>query len=248
MKDQYTIVVHGGTVSASDVVSDAELELIRAVVTEARTDLASGAAALDVVTNAIVAMEDSGLLDAGKGSFLNTAGFVENDASIVEGETGKTGAVAAMQRLKNPIKGARITMEHTPHALFAGPAGEETLIGLGAETVGNPSSYFRHRALDKNTPTDEGTVGAVALDRHGNLGAGTSTGGTPGQLVGRVGDSSIVGAGTFANKRYALSATGVGEYFIKRSAASRYFSVVLATTSSGNSGPGAFLSQLMDSR
>jgi isoaspartyl peptidase/L-asparaginase-like protein (Ntn-hydrolase superfamily) len=124
-----------------------------------------------------------------------------------------------MQRLKNPIKGARIAMERTPHALFAGPAGESTVIALGAEAVDDPSSYFRLRAArGENTPTDEGTVGAVALDRYGNLAAGTSTGGTPGQLVGRVGDSSIVGAGTFANKRYALSATGVGEYFMKRSA------------------------------
>lgn len=217
-ENRYTIVVHGGTVTESDEVTDAQLELIRAVVTDARADLAGGAAALDVVTNAVVTMEDSGLLDAGKGSFLNTAGYVENDASIVHGKTGTAGAVAAMQRLKNPIKGARITMEQTRHTLFAGPAGEETLVGLGAETVDEPSSYFRLRALDKRISTDEGTVGAVALDRDGNLAAGTSTGGTPGQLVGRVGDSSIVGAGTFANERYALSATGVGEYFIKRSA------------------------------
>ena len=218
LEDRYTIVVHGGTVTESDEVTDAQLELIRAVVTRARTELAGEATALDVVTDAIVALEDSGLLDAGKGSFLNSAGFVENDASIVQGETGETGAVAAMQRLKNPIKGARITMERTPHTLFAGPSGEETLIAMGAEPVDEPSSYFSLREHSDKMLSEEGTVGAVALDRHGNLAAGTSSGGTPGQLVGRVGDSSIVGAGTFANKRYALSATGVGEHFIKRSA------------------------------
>ena len=216
-EDRHTIVVHGGTVTKPDEVTDAQRELIRLVVNDAVSDLAAGETALDTVVNAIVALEDSGLLDAGKGSFLNTAGFVENDASIMQGETGRTGAVAVMQRLKNPIKGAVIAMERTPHALFAGPAGEETLIGLGAEIVSDPATYFRLRARGQ-VPTDEGTVGAVALDRYGNLAAGTSTGGTPGQLVGRVGDSSIVGAGTFANERYALSATGVGEYFIKRSA------------------------------
>jgi isoaspartyl peptidase/L-asparaginase-like protein (Ntn-hydrolase superfamily) len=217
-EDRYTIVVHGGTVSEADEVTHAQLELIRAVVTEANAGLAAGATALDVVVKAIVALEDSGLLDAGKGSFLNSAGFVENDASIVQGETGRAGAVAAMQQLKNPIKGARIVMDHTPHALFAGPAGEDTLIGLGAEPVDDSATYFRLRGHGQSVPTGEGTVGAVALDRHGHLAAGTSTGGTPGQLVGRVGDSSIVGAGTFANDRYALSATGVGEFFIKRSA------------------------------
>ena len=217
-EDRYTVVVHGGTVSAPHEATDAQLELIRDVVTEASASLAAGEPALDVVIDAIVVLEDTGLLDAGKGSFRNTAGFVENDASIVQGATGRTGAVAAMQRLKNPIKGAWITMDHTPHALFAGPAGEETLIELGAETVDDPASYFRLRARDQSAPTGEGTVGAVALDRHGHLAAGTSTGGTPGQLVGRVGDSSIIGAGTFANKRYALSATGVGESFIRRSA------------------------------
>lgn len=217
-EDRHTIVVHGGTVTETDEVTNAQLELIRDVVTEASARLAAGASALDSVINAIVELEDSGLLDAGKGSFLNSAGFVENDAAIVQGETGSAGAVAAMQRLKNPIKGARITMDHTPHTLFAGPAGEDTLIGLGAEAVDDPVTYFRLREQGPKVPTAEGTVGAVALDRHGHLAAGTSTGGTPGQLVGRVGDSSIVGAGTFANKRYALSATGVGEYFIKRSA------------------------------
>jgi len=216
--DRHTIVVHGGTVTETDEVTDAQLELIRAVVAEADAGLAAGEIALDVVVKAIVAMEDSGLLDAGKGSFLNAAGFVENDASLVQGETGRAGAVAAMQQLKNPIIGARIVMDHTPHALFAGPAGEDTLIGLGAEPVDDSATYFRLRGQGQHVPTAEGTVGAVALDRHGHLAAGTSTGGTPGQLVGRVGDSSIVGAGTFANKRYALSATGVGEYFIKRSA------------------------------
>ena len=217
LEDRYTILVHGGTVSHPGEVTDAQLELIRTVVTTAREDLAAGATALDVVVNAIVKLEDSGQLDAGKGSFLNASGFAETDASLMQGHIGRAGAVAAMQRLKNPIKGARIIMEHTPHVLLVGTAGEETLIGLGAESVDDPASYFIPLASSPDIPTGEGTVGAVALDRCGHLAAGTSTGGTPGQLVGRVGDSPIIGAGTFANEHYALSATGVGEYLMQRS-------------------------------
>ena len=217
-QERYIILVHGGTVTHPDEVTDAQLELIRTVVTEAGEDLAAGATALDVVIDAIVKLEDSGQLDAGKGSYLNTAGFAETDASLMQGNTGRAGAVAAMQRLKNPIIGARITMEHTPHVLFVGPPGEETLIGLGAESVDDPASYFIPPVSGREIFTGEGTVGAVALDRCGHLAAGTSTGGTPGQLVGRVGDSPIIGAGTFANEHYALSATGVGEYLIQRSA------------------------------
>ena len=216
-QDRYTILVHGGTVENSEHVKDAQLGLIRSVVTTARGELAKGAPALDVVVKAIVRLEDSGLLDAGKGSFRNTAGFTETDASLMDGYTGMVGAVAAMQRLKNPIKGARIVMEDTPHVFFVGPTGEEILIGLGAEQVEDPASYFIPYRDPGAVSTEAGTVGAVALDRCGHLAAGTSTGGYPGKLPGRVGDSPIIGASTFANDRYALSATGRGENFIQRS-------------------------------
>ena len=217
--NKYSFVLHGGTVTDPNHVTTAQLELIQFVVTEAGVELASGASALDTVVRAIVRLEDSGLLDAGKGSFLNAAGFVENDASLMQGNTGNAGAVAAMPRLKNPIEAARIAMERTAHVLFVGKTGEETLVGLGAEEIENPSSYFAPAELSKNTPPNEGTVGAVALDQHGHLAAGTSTGGRRGQLPGRVGDSPIIGAGTFANESYALSATGDGEAFIRRCAA-----------------------------
>jgi isoaspartyl peptidase/L-asparaginase-like protein (Ntn-hydrolase superfamily) len=108
-------------------------------------------------------------------------------------------------------------MDDTPHVFLAGPAGEGTLIGLGAEPIDDPSSYFiPHR--DPTARSAAGTVGAVALDCRGDLAAGTSTGGYPGKLPGRVGDSPIIGASTFANDRYALSATGRGENFIRRAA------------------------------
>lgn len=217
MQNRYTILVHGGTVARSEDVTDAQMTLIRSVVTEARASLASGGTALDAVASAIVRLEDSGLLDAGKGSYQNTAGFVETDASLMEGHTGRAGAVAGMQRLKNPILGARLVMEKTPHVFFVGPAGEDTLIGLGAAPVADPATYFIPYRAVRSTAPGPGTVGAVALDRCGHLAAGTSTGGTTGKLPGRVGDSPIIGASTFADDHYALSATGVGEYFIRRS-------------------------------
>ena len=213
---RYTILVHGGTASNVADVTDARREIIASVVTDAKRELAAGSAALDVVVNAIVKLENSGLMDAGKGSFRNTGGFTETDASLMDGRTGRAGAVAAMQRLKNPILGARIVMEKTPHVFFAGPTGEETLLGLGAEAVADPVRYFVPYTDPAARRSEAGTVGAVALDRCGNLAAGTSTGGYPGKLPGRVGDSPMIGASTFANERVALSATGRGENFIRR--------------------------------
>jgi L-asparaginase / beta-aspartyl-peptidase len=218
---QYTIAVHGGYVGEAhpDWPDAAVQQLVKRVVAQGRERLAAGESALDVVVESIVAFEDSGQLDAGKGSFENSAGFVETDASLMLGSTQASGAVAAIQRLKNPILAARLVMEKTPHVLFVGAAGEQTLIGLGAEVLPDPKSYYKPVAepeATKNPP--HGTVGAVAMDRCGVLAAGTSTGGTYGKMPGRVGDSPIIGASTFANEEVALSSTGAGEYFIKRGA------------------------------
>ena len=223
MQDRYAIAVHGGAMSdRSYLLGDKQLDLIRFCLTDAKARLAGGAAALDVVVEAIVKLEDSGLLDAGKGSFRNTKNFTEMDAALVQGHTSKGGAVAGMQRLKNPIRAARIVLEKTPHVLFAGSTGEDILIGLGAEAVEDPNAYFvpYHSAAKKRSGEPAtGTVGAVALDRHGHLAAGTSTGGYPGKLPGRIGDTPIIGASTIANETHAISATGLGERFILRSVA-----------------------------
>jgi L-asparaginase/beta-aspartyl-peptidase (threonine type) len=216
-QNRYVILVHGGIFTKPERVNDAQLDTIRSVVTAGRDELAAGAKALDVVVNAITMLEDSGLYDAGKGSYRNTAGFTETDASLMEGHTGQTGAVAAMQRLKNPIKAARIVLQDTPHVFFAGPTGEEVLIGLGAEPVEDPATYFIPVRKAEPAGSKAGTVGAVALDRCGHLAAGTSTGGYFGKLPGRVGDSPIIGASTYASDQFALSATGRGENFIQRS-------------------------------
>ena len=236
MQRRYTILLHGGTVLSGNRETDTQLMLLRSIVEASRRALADGAAAVDVVVDAIVTMEDSGLLNAGKGSVPTSTGLIETDASLMEGHSGRMGAVAAMRRLRNPIRAARIVMEKTPHVLLAGTGGEETLIELGAEVVDEPRVYFtRSRSPGPGAQAHEhghgygdgdehehehesGTVGAVALDRHGNLAAGTSTGGYRGKLPGRVGDSAIVGASTYANERYALSTTGRGEAFIRRSA------------------------------
>jgi isoaspartyl peptidase/L-asparaginase-like protein (Ntn-hydrolase superfamily) len=216
----YTLLVHGGFLGDAERVKPPQTELMREVVAGGRERLAQGTRALDVVVEVIATLEDSGLLDAGKGSYFNTAGFAENDASLMDGRSGRSGAVAAMQRLKNPIRAARLVMDKTPHVLFVGTTGEQTLAGLGAELIADPKSYFRPfvepRPEAPHPPPEHGTVGAVALDRCGHLAAGTSTGGTVGKLPGRVGDSPIVGASTFANESYALSATGKGEFFIQR--------------------------------
>jgi beta-aspartyl-peptidase (threonine type) len=218
---RYSVVVHGGYVGeARPDWPNAEVkELTRQIVARGRERLAQGASALDVVVESIVAFEDSGQVDAGKGSFENSAGFVETDASLMVGSTGRSGAVAAMQKLKNPILAARLVMERTPHVLFVGAAGEQTLIGLGAQVIADPKSYYKPVVEPQTTKNQShGTVGAVAMDRCGVLAAGTSTGGTYGKMPGRVGDSPIVGASTFANDQVALSTTGAGEYFIKRGA------------------------------
>jgi beta-aspartyl-peptidase (threonine type) len=223
MQDRYAIVVHGGAMSdRTHLLGDKQLELIRFCLADAKTQLAGGAAALDVVVEAVVKLEDSGLLDAGKGSFRNSENFTEMDAALVEGHTLKGGAVAGMQRLKNPIRAAKLVLEKTPHVLFAGSTGEAVLIGLGAETVEDPDTYFIPYHASPKRPSGEpapDTVGAVALDRFGHLAAGTSTGGYPGKLPGRIGDTPIIGASTIANEVCAISATGLGERFIMRSVA-----------------------------
>ena len=194
--------------------------------------LATNGTSLDAVCAAIRVMEDSPLFNAGKGAVLDHDGFAELDAAVMEGATRKAGAVAGARRIRNPIQAARAVMERTPHVLLVGAGAdafaEET--GLPME----PPEYFiteprrkqwqeimqtekrRRGSAGKITKATMGTVGAVALDKSGNLAAGTSTGGLAGKRVGRVGDSPIIGAGTFAdNATCAVSATGHGEFFIR---------------------------------
>jgi isoaspartyl peptidase/L-asparaginase-like protein (Ntn-hydrolase superfamily) len=187
--------------------------------------LKTGGASLDAVCAAVVAMEDDPLFNAGRGAALNAAGDAELDASIMDGAALAAGAVAAVQRVRNPILLARAIMEKTPHVLLAGAAADRYARAQGLAMA--PAKYFRtlksevalarvrHRQSGSESDL-HGTVGAVALDCNGNLAAATSTGGYTNKMAGRVGDSAVIGAGTYAdNATCAVSCTGHGETFMR---------------------------------
>ncbi len=193
--------------------------------------LAGGGSSLDAVEAAIRHLEDSGLFDAGRGAYYTREGVPEMDAAIMDGRTLGAGSVAALRRVANPIHLARLVMEKTPHVLLVGGGAEEFARSQGIELV-SPYYFYSERlwvgyqaavragekrgALETPWREEHGTVGVVALDRSGNLAAGTSTGGTVLKMPGRVGDSPIIGAGTYANNEScAVSGSGVGEFFMR---------------------------------
>jgi len=193
-------------------------EALLSIVRRAFAILEKGGAALDAVTAAVVALEDCPLFNAGRGSVFNAEGRHEMDAAIMDGATRAAGAVAAVQRLRNPVLAARKVMEESPHVLLAGKGAERFAAAHRLPLM--PARYFateeRRDALRKNLKGHHGTVGAVALDGRGNLAAATSTGGYTGKLPGRIGDSPVIGAGTWAdNETCAVSGTGLGEAFIR---------------------------------
>jgi len=224
---EWAIAIHGGAGSlgpdASDEVRDSYLEGLEIALTAGRDLLADGATALDVVERVITILEDDARFNAGRGAVFNAQGGHELDASIMDGATLACGAVAGVRTVKNPIVLARAVMEQTRHVLLAADGAEAFADQVGVERV--DPTYFdtenRRRALERKLrESDKGTVGVVALDRHGNLGAGTSTGGLTAKMYGRVGDSPVIGAGTYAdNRRCAVSGTGVGEEYIRHSVA-----------------------------
>src|SRR5580693_3153840 len=194
--------------------------------------LQDGGTSLDAVTRAVVLLEDNPLFNAGRGSVFTLDGRNEMDASIMEGRTLKAGAVCGLTRIRNPVGLARAVMERSEHVMLAGAGAEEFAASQGISFV--PQSYFhtperwqqleRIRAgefgLSGHTISHVGTVGAVALDTHGHLAAATSTGGMTGKRFQRIGDSPIIGAGTYADDRScAVSATGHGEIFIRAAVA-----------------------------
>jgi L-asparaginase / beta-aspartyl-peptidase len=201
---------------------------LRRALAAGRDVLAVGGSALDAVTRAVVTLEDDPLFNAGRGSVFTAAGTQEMDASVMDGRDHRAGAVAGVFGPRNPVLAARTVMENSPHVLLIG---EGALAFCRAQRVpfaepGYFSTEERLRelleALEKcrGDAAEEGTVGAVARDRDGNLAAATSTGGMTGKTPGRVGDSPIIGAGTYAdNATCAVSATGHGEFFIRYGAA-----------------------------
>jgi isoaspartyl peptidase/L-asparaginase-like protein (Ntn-hydrolase superfamily) len=178
--------------------------------------LTAGAAALDAVETSVRSLEDCPLFNAGRGSVLNAEGHVETDAAVMDGVSQQAGACAGVVGVRNPVSLARSILEKTPHVLLVGEGAVRyaTDAGLGFE---DPDWFVTDR--ERQRFAEHGTVGAVALDSSGHLAAATSTGGVRGQLHGRVGDTPVIGAGTWADQRVAVSCTGTGEQFIRIAAA-----------------------------
>ncbi len=222
------LIVHGG---AGADPGDAPEELARGIADALDAGwraLAGGGRALDAVEAAVRALEDHPRFNAGRGSVLTTAGTVEMDASIMEGDTLKNGAVAAVSGIRNPISLCRRILEDGRHALFAGPGALEQARALGVP-VCDPAELVTDRRLRQLAAVQPGTVGAVALDRAGTIAAATSTGGTAGKPPGRVGDSALIGCGTYAESTLGgVSCTGEGEAIIRVALARRTLEILKA--------------------
>jgi len=243
------LVIHGGagTLTRARLKNEREqayTQVLEQSLTAGHAVLAAGGSSIDAVIAAIVVMEDSPLFNAGKGAVFSHAGRIELDASIMDGSTLMAGSVAGVTTIRNPIRAAHAVMTQSEHVMLIGQGADAFAAEKGLEIV-DPSYFYTqfrwdqlqkaiaqerllrdHDALSDKPDAAEkmdqkrGTVGAVALDRHGNLAAGTSTGGITNKRFGRVGDSPIIGAGTYAdNRSVAVSATGSGEMFIRACAA-----------------------------
>lgn len=210
--ERFALIVHAGAYWGTDDDPN-RTRLLREIAQSAGDWLRRGAPALSVVEEAVVLMEDAGIFNAGRGAIVNREGFVELDAAIMDGRDLNVGAVAGVRRMKNPIRGAKLVMSWTPHVLLSGTGADDTLAALGVETV--DAAYFLSIA-PKAGFEQKGTVGAVALDRCGDLAAAGSTGGFEDKMVGRIGDTPVPGAGLYAeNGLVAVASTGHGESFLK---------------------------------
>jgi len=227
----FALALHGGagTLQRGDMDKEREASYragLRRALIAGRDVLTDDGSALDAVTEAVRALEDDPLFNAGRGAVFTRTGTQEMDAAVMDGREHRAGAVAGIFGPKNPVLAARAVMERSPHVLLIGSGAVAFCREAGLEFA-EPDYFFteaRWRALQDmlaeaggdDEARRHGTVGAVALDRAGNLAAATSTGGMTGKLPGRVGDSPIIGAGTFAdNATCAVSATGHGEFFIR---------------------------------
>ena len=213
------LILHGGAGARRERNYDVEVAHMRQVVEAMKARLDAGDSALDVATAAVVMLEDSGLYVAGKGASPNLAGAYELDASIMDGATRRAGAVAALQGFRNPVLAARAVMERTPHVMLAGEGAALFAHDQGLEPIADETAWFTHagQGEDNHPPgtLSHGTVGCCVLDAQGRLAAATSTAGVFGKMPGRVGDTPLPAAGTWADGRVAASGTGQGEYFIR---------------------------------
>jgi L-asparaginase / beta-aspartyl-peptidase len=223
-----SLIVHGGAWDIPDEAVRACNEGCRNALGAGWSILASGGSALEAVEAAVIALEDDPVFDAGFGSHLNADGKVECDAIVMDGATLRAGAAAGLQRLKNPIRLARKILEECPHMMLAGEGAERfanasSLVLCKPEELVSEAAWeaFRRCSKDEHAAIhhrghEQGTVGAVALDREGRLFAATSTGGTCCKLPGRVGDSPLIGCGCYADSQAGgVSCTGYGEAIMK---------------------------------
>jgi len=223
----YAIAIHGGAgvilrENLSPELEKAYLSLLDSALTTGQHILSTGGPAMDAVESVIRILEDSPLFNAGKGAVFAHNGYNELDAAVMDGSNLMAGAVAGVRNVKNPITLARRVMTHSNHVMLSGSGATEFAREQGLEMV--DSTYFftekrwkdLQQAIDREKKNKFGTVGCVALDQSGNLAAGTSTGGMTNKKWNRIGDSPIIGAGTYANNQScAVSCTGHGEFFIR---------------------------------
>jgi beta-aspartyl-peptidase (threonine type) len=243
-----TLLVHGGAWAIPDADRPAHETGVRRALEAGYAILSRGGSALDAVEAAVIVLEDDPTFDAGRGSFLTSDARVQLDALLMDGGRMKAGGVACVERLRNPIRAARIVLEESPHVYFVGPGAEEFAASHGMHLIDNrelvlerererlaraqsreaaglaDETFTGHTLRDDKSPEtafhsalmSHDTVGAIALDAQGNLAAGTSTGGTLNKTPGRVGDSSLIGCGCYAdNLSAAVSLTGWGEPIMK---------------------------------
>ena len=234
------LIAHGGAGSWRVGSESDAMEGMRAAAEAGRAILDRGGSALDAACATVVLLEDNPIFNAGTGAVLNFDGFCELDAAVMESTSHRAGAVAALQRVRNPVLVARKVMEETDHVMLAGEGAQRfaRALGFGDHDPVTPArladwkdkrarlgegagqGFAVRRFLRDHPEYAGGTVGAGAVDRHGVLAAATSTGGVTMKLVGRVGDSPLIGAGNYATREVAVSATGTGE-FVMRSLAGR---------------------------
>lgn len=228
----YVLVIHGGAGNIiPDRITPQKQVLYEQMLNEALAAgekvLSIGGSAMDAVIAAVQVMEESPLFNAGKGAVFNAEGKNELDASVMDGNTMKAGAVAGVMTIKSPVEAARRVMDSSAHVMMAGRGAEEFARIQGLEIV-DPFYFYTEESWQeylkvkarKENDGRKGTVGAVALDKNGNLAAATSTGGMVCKKYGRIGDSPVIGAGTYANNEScAVSCTGHGEFFILNSVA-----------------------------
>ena len=231
MKSEPVLLVHGGAWAIPDDMIDAHLQGVRNAIAAGWRVLESGGAALDAVEESVVIMEDDEAFDAGRGSFLNREGKVQLDALIMDGATLRAGGVGCVEHIANPVRAARKVLSESPHVYFVAEGAEKFAQEHGVPLCRNedliiPREVERLRHVQSASPSDKedlfaptishDTVGAVALDSSGNIAAATSTGGTLNKAPGRLGDSSLIGCGCYAdNQSAAVSTTGWGEPIMK---------------------------------